>query len=226
MFNWISDAVDIEISGATFLAVQTKNISGAQGIQLFKSAVTGGNGSIRPRISITGSRIYLQSTHASTAGTAFHVLHLSGAEATTINPEISFTGTDIDVVAAGTTADLIVFNIDADADHDGWIVSMTGGSIRRSGGDTANSYDIDNAETASGFAVEFNGVRHDGKYTGAGTTRILNSPLTSGVIRNTPLGTAPATCSIGDRYTDTSGADCYCSASNTWQITNATGSCV
>ena len=129
-------------------------------------------------------------------------------------------------MAAGTTADLIAFNIDADADHDGWTVNVVGGSIRRSGGDTANSYDVDNAETAAGFTVNLYGVAHEGKVTGAGTTNIFNSPLTSGVIRNTPLAAAPATCSIGDRYTDTSGADCYCSASNTWQITNATGSCV
>jgi len=224
MFNWLTDTSDYEISGATILITQAKNVSGSTGVQVFNSITPASGGGLRPRLAVTGSRIYVQSTHASTTGPIM-VLDLTGADTTTINPEITFNGVDIDMVAAGTTADLIAFIIDADADHDGWTVNVVGGSIRRSGGDTANSYDVDNAETAAGFTVNLYGVAHEGKVTGAGTTNIFNSPLTSGVIRNTPLAAAPATCSIGDRYTDTSGADCYCSASNTWQITNATGAC-
>lgn len=42
----------------------------------------------------------------------------------------------------------------------------------------------------------------------------------------TPKATAPATCSIGDIYSDTSGALCHCSATNTWEALGATGTCV
>ncbi len=38
--------------------------------------------------------------------------------------------------------------------------------------------------------------------------------------------TAPATCSIGDSYKDTSGALCHCESANTWGPINKTGTCV
>jgi len=192
MFNWYSDTSDYEISGATILMTQTKNVSGANGIQVFNSITQAAGAAMRPRLAVTGSRVYVQSTHASATGT-MSVLELGSAETTTINPEISFTGVDIDMVAAGTTADLIAFNIDADADHDGWNVSMVGGSIRRSGGDAVVNYDVDNAETAAGFTVDLYGVKHAGAYTGAGTTRIFNSPLTNGGVRQLCVTTMP-TC--------------------------------
>src|SRR3990167_6975040 len=39
------------------------------------------------------------------------------------------------------------------------------------------------------------------------------------------LATAPATCSIGAFYVDTSGAYCACTATNTWSNMTATGTC-
>ena len=41
----------------------------------------------------------------------------------------------------------------------------------------------------------------------------------------TPQASAPGTCAIGDVYVDTSGAYCGCSATDTWEIFNATGTC-
>lgn len=52
-----------------------------------------------------------------------------------------------------------------------------------------------------------------------------NGVTINDVLTLTPKATAPATCSIGDIYVDTSGAYCGCSATNTWEIFNATGSC-
>ncbi len=45
------------------------------------------------------------------------------------------------------------------------------------------------------------------------------------LLRIVPKVTAPATCSIGDVYTDTSGAICHCSSTDTWEALGATGSC-
>lgn len=46
------------------------------------------------------------------------------------------------------------------------------------------------------------------------------------VFRTAPLVTAPAACSIGDWYVDTSGAYCACTATNTWtNMTPLTGAC-
>ena len=41
----------------------------------------------------------------------------------------------------------------------------------------------------------------------------------------TPRATAPATCTVGGVYFDTSGAFCACTATNTWENTTATGTC-
>lgn len=48
------------------------------------------------------------------------------------------------------------------------------------------------------------------------------------VIRNAlrPQTTAPTKCTIGDRYTDTSGAYCVCTATDTWANTSGVGTCV
>jgi hypothetical protein len=40
-----------------------------------------------------------------------------------------------------------------------------------------------------------------------------------------PQGTAPATCSIGQLYVDSSGAYCACSILNTWENLSASGTC-
>lgn len=226
VFNWTNPNIEIDVSGAVFWVRQTMNCANC-GAWVIGSTSSGSTGTIQPRIAISGSRIYMQSTHASNTG-ALRVIDTATEPGAPTNPLlISLTGTDIDMYGAGTTVDLVGIKVPADADHAGWNVSMHGGSIRRVGGDTTNSYDVDTAETASGFSVDLYGVRHEGKYSaGGGTLKVFNSPLTTGVIRNTPLATAPSTCSIGDRYADTSGADCYCKAANTWEITNATGSCV
>lgn len=46
------------------------------------------------------------------------------------------------------------------------------------------------------------------------------------ILRITPQVTAPATCSIGDIYVDTSGEMCACTSTNTWTGTTGIGSCV
>lgn len=45
------------------------------------------------------------------------------------------------------------------------------------------------------------------------------------ILKITPKATAPATCSIGDFYVDTSGAACACSSTNTWTNMHGVGSC-
>ena len=58
----------------------------------------------------------------------------------------------------------------------------------------------------------------------SGTDRLIIES-SSNVMRLTPTSTAPATCTLGDIYTDTSGAFCGCSATNTWENLGSTGSC-
>lgn len=109
--------------------------------------------------------------------------------------------------------------------HSNWTFEWHGGEIVLSGG--ANRYDMQNLDTvATGLYAKLVGVRHAGTYNGTGTMTVEDSPLTNGTARSTPLAAAPATCSIGDHYIDTSGADCACSATNTWSNTIGTGSCV
>lgn len=45
------------------------------------------------------------------------------------------------------------------------------------------------------------------------------------ILRLTPQASAPATCSIGDLYVDTSGELCACTSANTWTGTTGVGSC-
>lgn len=45
------------------------------------------------------------------------------------------------------------------------------------------------------------------------------------IFRVEPLATAPATCTIGDQYVDTSGAYCGCASTNVWENLGTTGSC-
>lgn len=62
-----------------------------------------------------------------------------------------------------------------------------------------------------------------------GTTPWLSDGVTTKsltpVINLPPIATAPATCSQGDEYMDTSGARCTCNQPDTWQKMNAMGSC-
>ncbi len=46
------------------------------------------------------------------------------------------------------------------------------------------------------------------------------------ILTITPKASAPATCSIGDFYVDTSGAACACTATNTFSNMTGTGTCV
>jgi len=123
-------------------------------------------------------------------------------------------------VAGQTATGLKILN---DTDFAGVNFLWNGGRIKHSGPGTL--VEVNNAVTASGATVSIIGVKHTGAYSGAGTT-LVDAILANGAHRLTPLATAPATCSIGDHYTDTSGADCACSATNTWSNTIATGSCV
>ena len=50
--------------------------------------------------------------------------------------------------------------------------------------------------------------------------------VSGSVVTYALLATAPATCTVGAEYRDSSGAVCYCSATNTWEQTNGVGTCV
>lgn len=128
-----------------------------------------------------------------------------------------------DIASTSGTGTISAVEFDNDADHSNWTVDYNSGAIRIAGGATRRAFDLGDT---SGLVLNVGNVLSDGSSTGSGIVNYYNTPLTTGVIRNTPLATAPATCSIGDRYTDTSGADCFCKAANTWEITNATGACV
>lgn len=85
--------------------------------------------------------------------------------------------------------------------------------------------DIDNAETVAGFSLNVHDFSTGGVFVGTAPT-FYNSPIRGGQIKLTPIATAPATCTIGDYYADTSGAFCSCSAANTWTNMNGVGACV
>lgn len=58
-----------------------------------------------------------------------------------------------------------------------------------------------------------------------GTSADNSLTTTAEIFRLAPIATAPATCSIGDFYVDTSGAACACTAADTWSNMTATGTC-
>jgi hypothetical protein len=62
----------------------------------------------------------------------------------------------------------------------------------------------------------------------AGVVQVDGGTTSTGVVlRLTPLATAPAACTAySDLYADTSGALCWCSATNTWSVVTGGGSCV
>lgn len=62
-------------------------------------------------------------------------------------------------------------------------------------------------------------------YDNDGANRTFSVEIVSPVMFLEPQATAPATCSIGDFYVDTSGASCACSATNTWSNMHAIGTC-
>jgi hypothetical protein len=129
------------------------------------------------------------------------------------------------ITSASASGELDGVLIANDADLATWSVNWSGGRIQLSGG--ATRFDVNNAAAVAGFSVTLSGVATGGSYTGAGVANITGSAIhTGGRLYQFPLATAPATCAIGDRYADTSGADCFCKAANTWEITNATGACV
>lgn len=76
-------------------------------------------------------------------------------------------------------------------------------------------------------------VQHDntdalvvGRASGPTITFTAAAPITvSTTLAITAQATAPATCSIGHIYSDTSGAMCACTAANTWSNMTATGAC-
>jgi len=152
--------------------------------------------------------------------TYMHRLRLNNVDFRLVRTSTSGTVSGIDIIdcVAGV-------NCDTDNGHGNWSFHMSGGEISLTGG--ANRYDVVQLDTgATNLEVRLTGVRHAGNYNGTTGLTVEDSPLTDGKVRHTPLETAPATCSIGDTYTDKSGAFCFCKAANTWEITNATGSCV
>ena len=82
----------------------------------------------------------------------------------------------------------------------------------------------------------YNNLLSTGKTFKFGTTdsndvRIIVNGATKAYFKNdnvfriTPIGSAPASCSIGDIYIDSSGAYCGCSTTNTWENLGSTGTC-
>jgi len=193
IFNTLSDTAEYDISGASIWVRQTQSGSVANG-WVYNSLGATNNGTIPPRVAIAGSRIYMQSTNASASGT-LGVINLGSAGTTTIKPQLTLTGTDVDLVASGSSEKLVAIKVAAASNHAGWNVSVNGGGIRRSGGDTANSYDVDTAETASGFSVDLYGVRHEGKYSAAGGTLRAFVPM--------PNGSSPTIDTLGQAAVDT-----------------------
>lgn len=123
--------------------------------------------------------------------------------------------------ASGTLKGIDVATVDADRST--WALNVFGGKIDLTGG--ATKTDINQSETTAGFTATVAGTQTGGVYAGAG--QILGTAIhAGGKTYQFPLATAPATCAIGERYFDTSGADCVCKSANTWEIANATGSCV
>jgi hypothetical protein len=123
-----------------------------------------------------------------------------------------------------TSGAVVGMAIASDADYANTPFRWMGGRIELAGG--ASRTDVTNAVVAAGATVLLYGVEHTGVYSGAGTTNVVSSPLNATqVIRNTPIATAPATCSIGDQYMDTSGAVCFCTAGNTWTNVSGVGAC-
>lgn len=61
--------------------------------------------------------------------------------------------------------------------------------------------------------------------TASGSGGRLQITTDTGVTRMSTEATAPATCSIGDIYFDSSGGFCACTASNSWENMGVTGNC-
>ncbi len=78
--------------------------------------------------------------------------------------------------------------------------------------------------TSGGFFVKTGDVGASGTTIATPTTKL--GVTAAGILQLTPIGTAPATCAIGDVYIDSSGAACFCTSANTWtNVTPLTGSC-
>ena len=201
---------------------------GGIGCVLAPSPVASSNTSI---IRLAHSSINLFQSNASATGDLSCVAVPTGtcAEANNIGAQLQLEQVDcwLNSASSGGTLRGVYFPSDADhANGGGWKVTWDGGSIHHTGG--ATFYDVDNQETGAGTSVTLSRVTHDGVYNGAGTINIRNSPLTNGVIRNTPQASPPSSCIQGDHYFDTSGADCTCTTAGTpgtWTNNNGVGSC-
>ncbi len=68
-------------------------------------------------------------------------------------------------------------------------------------------------------------IRESGNI-GIGTNEPNTEMEVNGVLTLTPKASAPATCAIGAFYSDTSGASCACTSTNTWTNMHGVGSCV
>ena len=96
--------------------------------------------------------------------------------------------------------------------------------VLNNGTDSTVTVTEDSTQAGAGFIYEDSGGT-DLVTMGPGTVVALPNTTVTDVLTVTPQATAPATCSIGDLYIDTSGAACACSATNTWSNMHATGSC-
>lgn len=160
------------------------------------------------------------------SGTDAGCFWLGTVAANSFGGELTIDNVACTVVSSTATHNLYGLRIDADADHSNWVVNLRNSSISLSGG--ASRTEIYNNETVGGFVARVSNTVHSGTYGGAGTTTFWDSPITTGVIRTSPLASPPASCLQGDHYFDTSGADCTCTTAGTpgtWTNNNGVGSC-
>lgn len=201
------------------------------------------------RVQFSGGDIRIDGTNGSRNSPARCFYFRSAA--TSVTPVQAFiTNVNCTIVSASASSTNAAVEVDSDGDHANWVILRQGGKDDLQG--AANRWDLDNADTTAnagcsgsgtpyscctgsgtgtcGFRVTIDGVVQAGNYTGAGigtiTTLLKDVHLPTDVIRNSCLATAPATCSIGDSYCDTSGANCFCTAANTWTNMTGVGACV
>lgn len=141
-------------------------------------------------------------TYIQFAGGDVFRLYVGGIPAITVSEIGNVTTTTIWGASPGPDEALIIFGTASDV----------------------NETTMNGAPTGSGPTIAATGddTNIDLNLTGKGS----GSVSIANILTITPQATAPATCSIGDFYVDTSGAACACSATNTWSNMHATGTCV
>jgi hypothetical protein len=89
--------------------------------------------------------------------------------------------------------------------------SLTDPNVRPYKNDSDSGIGCDGSDTCAGIAGGVNVLEWDND---GSVTRVT----ITGISRNEPEATAPASCTLGDSYVDTSGARCVCNVSGAWII--------